>query len=122
MTTNDFTETLKRKGFMKTSVKEKEIQRRFEEIHSKMLNKQFVSAGTLIRFRDCCIQEGRTQSDKEIENLKKTIENLRETNINIKNGVFKAKDYYDAIAEVKEKIEKLDLTITSLAKSNYSWE
>ncbi len=35
------------------------IKEKFEEIHSKMLNKQFVSAGTLIRFRDACIDYGK---------------------------------------------------------------
>ena len=54
---------------------DKYIKGKFEEIHSKMLNKQFVSAGTLIRFRDACFQKGKEEARKEELEFLKSIRN-----------------------------------------------
>jgi hypothetical protein len=51
-----------------------EVSRRFEEIHSKMLNKEFVSAGTLLRFRDVCIMTGYNKAREEELKFLKEVE------------------------------------------------
>lgn len=52
-------------SYMNKEELDKYIKEKFEDIHTKMLNKQFVSAGTLIRFRDACIKQGYTLAKKE---------------------------------------------------------
>lgn len=55
----------------------KYIKEKFKEIHTKMLNNHFISTGTLIRFRDACIEFGKQEQKKEFEKNIKLIEKFK---------------------------------------------
>jgi hypothetical protein len=86
--------------------KKEEVQRRFEEIMNKKLNNKFISAGTLIRFRDACIEQGKLQTEEEELELFKTIE-MKGYWIEKKDGtelwVVDLKHIKQVIKQIKEK-------------------
>lgn len=62
---------------MKKPIISHNLSKLFQDIMEKKLNNRFISAGTLIRFRDCCIQEGSKQTIKDVLKL---IEKERQEN------------------------------------------
>ena len=56
---------------MKSTKEDKtEVQERFKYIMERKLGNKFISAGSLIRFRDACIQEGKQQTLKGYVRIK----------------------------------------------------
>jgi hypothetical protein len=46
-----------------------EVNKRFKDIMDKKLNNNFISAGSLIRFRDACFKAGQKQKEEDVLKL-----------------------------------------------------